>query len=85
MGLAALSSQPELRRKVASAVLLAPVSFVTHITSTVFWLQAWMRIDKVCVPQRGSRLCWMRIDRVCFSWGSTAWLCVSGDVARALA
>ncbi|GLC46564.1 hypothetical protein PLESTM_001890400 [Pleodorina starrii] len=40
--LAALSSQPRVSRRIAAAVLLAPVAFVSHMTSPLFrWMAQW--------------------------------------------
>jgi hypothetical protein len=44
---AALSSQPWLAERVTLAVLLAPVAFVTHITSLPLRLSAMTDTDKV--------------------------------------
>ncbi|GFR49776.1 hypothetical protein Agub_g11712 [Astrephomene gubernaculifera] len=47
IGLAALATQPRVASRVAAAVLLAPVAFVTHMNSAPFRLMALVRVEKL--------------------------------------
>lgn len=51
IGLAALSSQPQLTARISLAVLLVPVAFTRHMISLPFVLLSLARLDKIAMAQ----------------------------------
>lgn len=53
VGLAALSSQPQLASSISLAILMAPVAFTTAMTSPAFVLSARLRFEDYAVSLFG--------------------------------